>query len=455
MKSILILTVIITFVTLGYVEAQAALNLSVAPVSGGNSLRFGRIVGDEEASQEVRIRITSTDTEQYQIYQRMIDPFTNDRGVTFSRDILMGYTLLGSNASGTLYAQALEPIGPADQLLYSSSPNGDSDSFTVAYMVRGNAVTDSGNFLGRLQYTARPVGGAGQDDVILNVTFEVSDDLKVEIKGSSTANTVRLRLNGDQESAGHVQLSFRENPGRTIRFVQDVQGLPQNASMNEIPSGMILFATSGSASGEMYPGTPTPLSRRAEEIYSSQAAEDTFYVHFFLDETILERQETGVYAGRLNYAVEAGTIQEQTVIDLELTVDPVFALSVDLPPDGLSFERILPDSQPELRDVNVAVRSNLGKPYMVTQSVISPLTNASGDQIPAEYFTVKVVLLEGESGKSGFGDFQPVPIEDHPVFSSDASGTPSRFKVVYRLRPFKEMAPGSYATAVRFSLGEI
>ncbi len=455
MRRLLTLNFTLLIVLLSFSCAEAALNLSVSPVTGGNSIRFGRIGKNEEVNREVRIRITSTDATQYQVFQRLADPFSNDRNATLSRDVLEAYTLLGSNGSGTLYAQALEPVGFSDQLLYSSSPAGDNDNFTVAYMIRGQAVTASGKFFGRVQYTLRPISGASQDDVILNVTFEASDDLKIEIEGSSTPESVRLKLKNDQDREGYVRFTFRENSGQDIRFSQDIDVLPQDEFLKEIDPGAILFSTAGSAKGEMYPVAPLPLSRRVEQVYRSQEGEDTFYVNFLLDQDTIEQQGAGTYRGKLKYVVESGETRQQAVIDLEVEVDPVFAMKVDLPPEGLSFERLLPDSPPLLRDVSVEVRSNSGRPYMVMQNFASPLMNETGDEIPEEYFTVKVELQKGQAGKPQFSNFKAVPSEDHQVFISDNAGSPSRFKVVYRLRSFTGMVPGSYSTAVRFSLGEI
>ncbi|MCK5601480.1 hypothetical protein KAR91_06420, partial [Candidatus Pacearchaeota archaeon] len=168
-----------------------------------------------------------------------------------------------------------------------------------------------------------------------------------------------------------------------------------------------------------------------------------------------DQQKAGTYRGKLKYTIEAGENRHEANIDLEVEADPIFTMDVDLPTGGLSFERLLPSSQPVLREVVVQVKTNLGRPYMVMQNIASPLTNETGVQMPEEYFTMKIELLDGQSGKVMYSDYQPVPGSDHPIFASDNKGSPSSFKVVYRLRPFAGMAAGDYSTAIRFSLGEI
>ena len=46
----------------------AAFNISVTPTEGGSSLRFGRVDLETAPDKEVRIRITNTESKQYQIY---------------------------------------------------------------------------------------------------------------------------------------------------------------------------------------------------------------------------------------------------------------------------------------------------------------------------------------------------------------------------------------------------
>src|SRR3989338_6647397 len=169
-------------------DAHSTLDLSVAPFSGGNNLRFGRVSAGEQANQEVRIRVTATDGEQYQVFHRIADFFLNEKNAPLAEDALSTYTLLGSNSSGTLYAQNVERLGLSDQLLYSSSTGGDSDAFTVVYSVDASRINDSGNYFGRIQYIARPVGGSSQDTVILNVSIEASGELRVSVTGSSMAD---------------------------------------------------------------------------------------------------------------------------------------------------------------------------------------------------------------------------------------------------------------------------
>lgn len=455
MKKLTILIFIVLIMTLGFADAQAALNLSVTPLTGGNSLRFGRISSGGEVSKEVRIRISSSDGKQYQVFHRLVDSFINEKNAPLGSDVISTYTLLGSNASGTLYAQNRERMGFSDQLLYSSGSSGESDSFTVAYAIDGSRVSATGNFFGRVQYTVRPIGGSGHDNVILNVIVEVTGELKVEVEGSSTADSVRLKLKGDRNKEGFVRLSFEENLGREIKVFQEVDSFLQDELLEEIDRDAVLLIASGSTKGELWPSLPVGLMRKRSMVYSSRESEDEFYVHFALNQEVIERQKAGIYKGQLKYIVEADGTERRFNIDLEVEVEPVFAIEVDLPPGGLSFDRLLPGGQPIVREVTIEIKSNLGRPYMVMQNIASALTNEKGNVVPEDDFTIKGEVLDGASGRSVYEDFSPVVVGEDSVFFSDNKGSPSQLKILYRLRPFSGMAPGGYSTSIRYSLGEI
>ncbi|MFA5261790.1 MAG: hypothetical protein WC450_11240 [Candidatus Omnitrophota bacterium] len=455
MRKIAVLILSALIITLGFVDARAEINLSVMPVSGGNSLRFGRIFPGSEVNQEVRIRVTSTDGNQYQVFHRQADPFINEKNAPLGNDVISTYTLVGSNSSGTLYAQNVERMGSADQLLYTSGSGGESDNFTVAYAIDANRVSATGNFLGRIQYTVRPIGGAGQNNVILNATVEVSGDLTIEVEGSSTADTVRLQSKEGRDKEAFVRLRFRENLGQEIKVFQEAEPFPQDDLLAEIGENVILFAVSGSTKGEMSPQAPSRLMRKRSLVYSSRENEDTFYINFTLNQDPVEQQKAGIYKGRLRYLIETGQAEHPFDIALEVQIDPVFSIEVDLPSGGLNFERLLPSSPPITSEVNVQVKTNLGRAYAVMQSIVSPLTNEKGDVMPGEYFTIKGEVLGGTAGRAVCEDFCPAVTGENAIFFSDNKGAPSRFKMIYRLRPFPGMAAGSYTTSIRYSLGEM
>jgi len=434
--------------------AQATANLSITPISGGSTLRFGRIDNLVEVNEEVRIRITTNEGKQYQVFQRMEAPLTNERSTTLDPHVMSVYTLSGSNGSGTLYAQNVEDLSYTDQLLYSSSTGGDSDSFTLSYIVNPEHIRGSGNYLGRIVYSLRVIGSPAQDSRELDVSLEAGGDIAIDVKGSLTNNSVSL-IDGEKVSGdAYVQISFEDNVGEQIEIYLDVIQPLQDEKFNEL-SDAVYFQVSGGDNGALREYGELPLERKEVLIYSSQSSEDQMLVNFGFDKDVMQEKLAGRYKGTLRYTVKVGQAQEIFDINLDAEIQPVFKLEVDLLAQELSFDNLLPMSPPQLREVDVKVRSNLGKPFIVVQNVVSPMANEKGDEIPSDYFTMNSRLEDETTGKAGFSDFAPVVSGDVPVFFSDAQGSSAHFTMMYRLRPYPQMQAGNYTTSVRYSLGEM
>jgi hypothetical protein len=145
-------------------NSEAAVSVSVSPMEGGSSLRFGRVDVTSSNTKEVRLRITSGDGRQYQVFQRIIEPLINEQGGSLDLEAVQSYTLIGSNSQGTLYQQDLEGLSLADQLLYTSNDPGDSDAFTLIYQINSERINAGGDFTGKIVYTVRPIAGGAPVD---------------------------------------------------------------------------------------------------------------------------------------------------------------------------------------------------------------------------------------------------------------------------------------------------
>lgn len=439
---------------MGTVQSSLAeVRLSVSPVTGGSSLRFGRVDGTQEVVEEVRVRITSTDGNQYQVFQRLLDPLTNENGVTLERDAIKTYTLLGSNAFGTLYAQNVENLTFSDQLLYTASSSGEGDTLTVVYAVQAQRLNASGRFLGRIQYTVRPIGGGSQDTTIFNVTLEAPGELKVSLEGLGQRNTVKLEADQRSDKDPVAQIKFEGNLGAQVKIFQEFENVAVNEFNEEFDSSLINFEAVAEKSGQVFRSRLDKILQRPL-IYSSQLNEDIVLVQFSADEEKFAKHKAGQYRGRLKFTIDVdGRIKEE-IIDFVVEVKPKFDLQVAFPPEGVRFAKVLPNSPPQFNEVEVFVNTNLGKPYMVMQSVIAAMTNEKGQEIDKKYFLIKEELNHGQAGSVVHSDFAPVEKGVGPIFISDNKGSPSQFKVIYKLMAYPEMNPGDYSTSIIYSLGE-
>ncbi len=435
--------------------AHAVLNLNATPLDGSSSLRLGRVDTKTSASQEVRLRINSSEGKQFQIFQRVVQPLTNERGNELNSLALKSYALSGSNAQGTLYGVDPSPLGYADQLLYTSSPNGDSDAFTIIYSVNGQDVEGSGSYLGQILYTVRAIGGGAQQEVFLSVTLEAASGLVFSVEGSSGKDLVRLKcLREDNQSEGYAKISFSGNTGQEIRIYQDMDKFLRDELNSFLGLQVLQFETSGNAQGQIAFPSPSVLERKKVLLYSSKAEADSFTIRYLVSPERFNDQKAGRYQGQLHFWLESDATQERRDLNLELEVASIFKLEVKYPEEGVHFSNLLPNLPPQTKAVLVQVRSNLGKPYLVIQQVPDQMTNERQEKLPQGHFVMKLEPIENSSGKTNFSDFVPVPLGDTPIFSSDAKGSSSQFKVHYRLTAFPEIQPGDYAAPIIYSLQE-
>jgi len=435
--------------------AAAALGLNVRPVGGGRDMHFGKIGTPSSQNKEIRFRITSDENTQYQIFQRIIEPFANERGEVLGRQVILSSSIQGSNGSGTLYLQGAERLGFTDQLIYTSSQLGDSDNFKIVYKINEFELTQSGNFFGRILYTIRPVRGTSLDEVIFNVFFGTSGEFTVDSKTSTGTNS--LRLEGDRQpfEDEYVEISFDENLGNEVRIYQELAEDLVNDSYEKLEPGLLIFTITGENEENFYIQNTAGFQKKRELLYESKEHDDRIKVHFELDDEQLAGYKAGNYNGIIRYIVE--TKQLERVVDVRVSVEiqPTFKLVIEYPDGGVSFQKLLPHLPPQVREMVVKVQTNLGKPYAVSQVIRDPLANEKGNEFDHRFFMIKQILVEGSSGTIQFPEYEPVSLDDSSLFYSDEEGSSAEFKVIYKLIPYGNMKAGTYKSQVVYSLGEI
>ena len=453
--SLINLVVVACLVLIPYNFSEAALNLSVTPRDGGSSLRFGRVDLLSSIDKEVRIRITSSGGEQYQVYQRILEPFRNERGNSLDRSVLVATSYPGSNSFGSLYLNNVERLGFSDQLIYTSDQTGNSDTLTVVYRVNANEMTASGNFTGQVIYTVRPVGSGAEGQIILNVFLEDTGELKVETETSSGRNSIHLKSDRLENQEGYIKISLLENVGQEVEIYQEIFDYPRNEVNAGLDRELVHFMTMAENPGGLNYQSPTELERKKVLLYTSNDTEDTIDVYFKLNDAVLSEQKAGTYTGQIRYTIEGADIAETIDVNLVVEITPIFKLVVESPTGGLNFPQLLPEAPPQFQEIYLTVQTNLDKPYMITHNMSIPLANEEGAELDDEYFRMKGELVEGKAGKLEFQDFNTVPVGDIPVYYSDADGSSSKIRIIYRIKPYRGMSAGSYKTMILYSLGEI
>ncbi|MBF0532957.1 MAG: hypothetical protein HQL23_07680 [Candidatus Omnitrophica bacterium] len=430
----------------------AELTLTAMPLNGGSTLRINRNDIAQQMNQEVRIRITSTDGKPYQVFQRLIEPLSNNQGYILPPAAVKTYTIAGSNTAGTLYQENLDYLPQGEQMIYSSAAAGGSDMLTVSYLVQGDQLVGNTDFNGRIVYTARSIGTNDVDMVYLPLQVESANESKITLE-EPKSRRLALRYEENKTEEGLIHFVFTGNPGGAVKIDQEIIKPLQNDSFEEIGRDVLLVKIESNA------GQDTKelggLVGQRTTVYDGHLKQDDVFIKFLFNPDKAKLQKAGIFRGQLQYDVDTSTQKENFTIDVEVEIVPVFKVTVVTPPDGLNFTNILPSMPPQIQELTVKVASNLMKPYSVIQNISTPLTNPKGEQIKNDYFSFKVEPAGEEQGKTDFPDFKSVPLEDKPIFFSDKQGTSSEFKVLYRLLAYPGISAGDFSTEIKFSLGEM
>lgn len=432
----------------------ADINLSVSPADGSRSLRFDRLMSSFDNKKELRVRVTSTGAQRYQIFQRVQEPIVNEKGQSLNLRAVQVASAANSNAGGTLYLQSPDYLGLGEQLVYTSSQAGDADSFVLVYVVDPALVNAEGKFFGKIVFTLRPMNGGAQQQAVVDISLEAQSAWKLSVKGGRTPERVEVKdTDTAEKSADFVKIAFSGNKGQHIKIYQELEMMPMDATAQEIGANVINFSVASEAGNARAQGL-MPLDRTRTLIYTGTASESVLLVYFLVDGEKAALANAGSYRGKIRYIVETERGPESFLIDLVCEIQPVFNMEVSLLGEGVRFTHVVPTNPPVEREVTVSVRTNLHKPYQVSQDLQSLMANEKGDIVAKEYFTMKAKIEGDQKGQVRAVDFIPMEVGEHVVFSSDRKGSPSTFKVVYRLQGYTGMSTGNFSAPVRFSLNQ-
>lgn len=455
MKNLITILIVLLNMLFSFHLSFADVHLSVNPADGSNNIRFDRMSADVENKKEVRVRVSATGGHRYQVFQRVLEPLVNERGESLDLQVVQVATLMNSNQSGTLYLQNIDRLSMGEQLIYTSGQGGESDSFVLAYVVDPTFFRNSGSFGGRILFTARSMGESSQDQVAVNISVEAQSSWKVDVSGGHAKSQVRVKdADVSAVTADFVKISFSGNTGKEVRIYQEVDGLPQNTIAQEMGADVLLFSVeAGQDQGVRVPAGSS-LAKRSDLVFSGQESENDIILRFFVDPLRVATEDAGLYVGKIKYVIETNDKREEFLIDLELSIQPVFNIEVSLPPEGVSFNNVLPNAPAMEREVTVVVSTNLHRPYQVLQDLQTPMVNGKGNEIKKEYFNFKVESPSGAKTQTKFKDFSPMETGEYSIYSSDSEGSPSTFKVVYRLQGYPLISGGNFAAPIRFSLNQ-
>jgi len=455
-KNFLCLSVFACFYALP-INSFAAFNLTVRPYEGGNDLRFDKVSNFEPfTSKELIVDVTSDIGKRYQLIQTLLDPLTNNAGVTLPQNSFIVYGIRGSNKYGNLSAEQESPVSVGRTIIYTSDTSGLTDSLKLIFMIKNTFQATSGSYRGRIALTLEPIdSNLSSVTAIVNVFADISVESSVEMKTVTGSKIISLDLSREEKRFSEVGVNIKGETGAQFRIFQQLSEIFESSDGNRLPPDAVNFWISGSTKGSG-PAQAIPLSNRKDMVYESSARGETdnFTITYGLTDS--GNLRAGLYRSNIKYTLE-GLNRNELLSDFgfEVTVPRIFELNITPELGGtIQFRDVKAKEPPKVSEVVIEVKSNIGKPYQVSQQLLAGLVNKDGKSIPVKNFTLREVNIQTK-GSLRYTTPTEVRTGDMVLFASDAQGASDKFKVVYELIPSLDIEAGDYSSRFTYSISEI
>ena len=442
--------------------AYCAFDLSYTFEQGGSRLEFDR------TNFSRAITFTATNdvaNNRYEIRQRTDGPLRSrdNPSLTIGNNfVVRGFR--GSNAYGDLRIPTADIPVRNDELIYVSNPAGNSDSFTLVYAIANSQEIAPGYYTGRITLILNPIGSA-QSPVtkVIEVYVSVEDgggSLSVTVEPAEGANSLIINpsekddLRGMSSAVVTVNGSFNG----PFRIMQMLSQPIQSQEGKFIDSNNLVYSVPDAKIGVAM-NQPTPLATNIQTIYSSRpdgSSDKIFSIVYSLAEPF--SLIAGNYRSRIQYILESSGKQVNLgALDLEIRQDRIFEINIS-PQDqryNIDFSNLKPGEGPRINEVLVEVKTNIGRPYQVTQNILSDLVSSEGIDIPSKFFSLKTVSVNSTKGQLKVLDKIGVAKGSLLLFISDNDGSSDQFKILYELVCPPDLKAGSYSSRITYTLTEI
>jgi len=442
-------------------QAFAAFDLNYTLDEGGYRLEFDRI----NFSRGITFT-TSNDTvnNRYEIRQRLDSPLRSrdNPSVTIGNNFVVR-GIRGSNRNGDLRLPTGDIAVKNDELIYVSNPAGAADSFTLVYGIANAQELAPGYYTGRVTLVLNPINSSAMPVTkVIEVYVNIPNDggsLSVTVAAAEGASSIIIdpsenNLRGWANAVVTINSSFNG----PFRILQMLPAPIQSQDGKFIASNNLLFNIPDAQKGVAI-NQPTPVSGSLQTIYSSRpdgSADKAFIIAYSLADPL--SLVAGNYRSRIQYLLESSGKQINLgALDLEIRQERIFEIAIT-PQDqryNIDFANLKPSDGPRLNEVLIEVRSNLGRPYQVTQNVLSELVNSTGDKIPVKNFSLQTLTAGDTKGILKAAVKTPVEKGSLLLFVSDPNGSADKFKVVYELVCPPDLKAGNYSSRITYTLTEI
>jgi len=452
------------FLLLFFVPGQlqaATFQMTITPYEGGSDIRFGKITpGVGIVNRELTININTTIGKQYRITETLLDPIVSAEGNSIPDRAVTVYGLSGSNKTGTINISQGIPISRGRDIVYTSNPQGSADTFRISYNLNAPLDTAPGSYRGRISFTMEAIN-SNQSPVIVILYIYVEIDTKnvIEIKTATGSKTISLNPSRAPGNSANVSVSIKSGLGSKFNIVQMTPEGLVSADGTRLPDQALRVSIKGAQNGSG-PSTPQNLSPGRQQIYSSgpSGRSDDFTIIYELGD--LNGVKAGKFRGQLKYILEGtGRIKEGLIdsFTIEVENERIFDLyiSPELGSGLMQFNDLKATEPPRINEIIFEIKSNIGRPYQISQKMVSGFTNPQGNVIPQEYFKLQTVPLGNTKGTLKFPVKASPNFGEAVLFISNSQGTSDKFKAIYELGIPEDMQSGNYSTQFVFTISEL
>jgi len=442
-------------------QAWAVFNLSYSLDQGGSRLELDR----NYFSRSVTFSILNDTGSRYEIRQRIESPLRNrdNPSVTLGNNfVVRGFR--GSNKYGDLRIPPGDIAVRNDELIYVSNPAGTADSFILVYSIKNFQELTPGSYTGRINLVLNPISSAQLPvNAIIEVYVTIPNDggsLSVTVAPAEGASSIILSSSDSDNlrGAANAVVTINSSFNGPFRIMQMLPAPIQSQDGKSIDSSKLLFTIHDARIGVAI-NQPTPVLKNIQTVYSSRpdgSADKVFVITYSLADPL--SLVAGNYRSRIQYLLESSGKQINLgALDLEIRQERTFEISIS-PQDqrySIDFTDLKPSDGPRLNEVLIGVKSNLGRPYQVTQNVLSELASSNGEKIPAKYFSVQTLSADDTKGNLKVANKISVEKGNTLLFVSDTNGSADKFKVVYELICPADLKAGNYSSSITYTLTEI
>jgi hypothetical protein len=443
-------------------EAYSAFDLSYTFDQGGNRLELDR----SNFSRAITFTaINDVVNNRYEIRQRVESPLRNrdNPSITIGNNfVVRGFR--GSNRYGDLRIPSSDIPVRSDELIYVSNPAGTGDSFTLVYAIANSQDIAPGYYIGRISLVLNPIGSAQlpvTKVIEVNVTIpEESNSLSVTVAPAEGASSIILHPSSRDDLRGEANavVTINGSFNGAFKIMQMLSQPIQSQDGRFIDSNNILFTVPDAQKGVAI-NQLTPLSGNIQTIYSSRpdgSSDKAFTIAYSLADPL--SLVAGNYRSRIQYRMEsAGKQINLGALDLEIRQDPLFEISIS-PQDqrySIDFANLKAGEGPRINEVLVEVKTNIGRPYQITQNILSDLVSSNGEKISSKYFSLQTISVDNTKGSLKVTNKTPIEKGNLLLFVSDAKGSSDQFKIVYELVCPADLRAGNYSSRITYTLTEV